>query len=134
MTPEHDGLVSRLRKRAEVASQVSRLYMTAQELREFERDMLEAADALSLKGEDVERVARAIWEVEGHDAGTLYQHEEFEDWPVDQRQEYTLPGEEKRVVLMHYGWRKREKQARAAIAAMMEAEARQKRLEEEDRD
>lgn len=67
----------------------------------------------------VERVARAILAVKDLSGDTLYQHHEWEDWPTDERTEYkdAFTGEP-RIMLFHKAWRCREKEARAAIAAL----------------
>lgn len=69
--------------------------------------------------EAVERVARAIYRQHDLDPDTLYEHHEWEKWPVDERRDYVdaISGEP-RVSLMHRGWRKRTRHARAAIEAL----------------
>lgn len=69
----------------------------------------------------VERVARAIHSVKmsGHNPDCLYQHHDYESWPVDDRREYADPFTgEPRVQLFHKAWRHYEAAARAAIAAV----------------
>lgn len=67
----------------------------------------------------VERVARAIHETQGTNPDTLYQHNFEGDWPEDDRREYADPFTgEPRVMLFHKAWRRSEKAARAAIAAL----------------
>lgn len=70
---------------------------------------------------EIERVARAIHGVKmrGHNPDCLYQHEEYEDWYVDDRREYADPFTgQPRIQLFHKAWRHYEKAATAAIAAM----------------
>ncbi len=66
----------------------------------------------------IEAAARAIYRQSDLDPDTLYEHHEWEKWPVDERREYVdvLSGEP-RVSLMHRGWRKRTAHARAALTA-----------------
>jgi len=74
-------------------------------------------------GDEVERVARAIHGVkmEGHNPDCLYEHHEWEKWPVDDRREYADPFTgATRVQLFHMAWRRYESAAQAAIAAMRE--------------
>jgi hypothetical protein len=73
-----------------------------------------------LSEERVEAVARAIYRQSNLDPDTLYEHHEWEKWPVDERREYVdaISGEP-RVSLMHRGWRKRTAHARAALSAAM---------------
>ena len=67
----------------------------------------------------VEQVARAICESKGLTPNTLYQHNFEGDWPEDDRREYNDPFTgEPRVMLFHRAWRRWDKAARAAIAAM----------------
>lgn len=79
-----------------------------------------AAAVRSFMGSDevVERVARAIYRQSDLDPDTLYEHHEWEKWPVDERREFVdaISGEP-RVSLMHRGWRKRTLHARAALSA-----------------
>lgn len=70
---------------------------------------------------EIERVARAIHgaKMEGHNPDCLYQHQEYEDWYVDDRREYADPFTgQPRIQLFHKAWRHYEKAAIAAIAAM----------------
>ena len=80
------------------------------------------ADLYDAPSDDlVERVARAIHSVKmsGHNPDCLYQHHDYESWPVDDRREYADPFTgEPRVQLFHKAWRHYEAAARAAIAAV----------------
>lgn len=69
--------------------------------------------------QSVEKVARAICKSRGHSPNSLYQHNFEGDWPEDERREYVdaITGES-RTMLFHRAWRRYEKAARAAIAAM----------------
>lgn len=83
-------------------------------------DALIATGKLVLIGPDaVEDVARAISTAKGINPDAIYQHHEGEDWPVDDRREYVdaFSGE-KRVMLSHKAWRRSEKFATAALAAL----------------
>ena len=107
------------RRILEIERRVAELQRLAQSQQQSEeQSLMEQPRRPQPSTSSVEAVARAIWVAEGHNEQTLYQHEEFEDFPTDKRHEYALPGEEKRVMLLHYGWRKRVKQAAAAIEAI----------------
>lgn len=68
----------------------------------------------------IEAMARALCHARGLNPDTLYQHHEWEDWPVDERQEHTDPfTREQHVTLMHRGWRKRVPDATAALTALV---------------
>ena len=68
---------------------------------------------------DVEKVARAICQSKDLSPDSLYQHDFEGDWPEDERREYTDSFTGKpRVQLFHRAWRRWDKAARAAIAAM----------------
>lgn len=84
---------------------------------------VKAAAALrSYMGSDevVERASRAISTERGLNPDCLYQHEEYEPWPADEREEYpdAFSGE-KRVRLMHRAWRRHANSARAALSAAL---------------
>ncbi len=69
----------------------------------------------------LERVARAIHgaKMPSHNPDCLYEHHEWDKWPVDDRREYADPFTgQPRVQLFHKAWRHYEEAARAAIAAM----------------
>lgn len=68
--------------------------------------------------DEVEAVARAISAARGLTPDSLYAHHEWEDWPVDKRDEYVGLDGEVRVNLMHYAWRHHTDTAQAAIAAL----------------
>jgi hypothetical protein len=82
-----------------------------------------AAAVRSYMGSDdvVERAARAISTERGLNPDCLYQHEEYEPWPADEREEYpdAFSGE-KRVRLMHRAWRRHANSARAALSAALD--------------
>jgi len=73
--------------------------------------------------EDVEKVARAICQVKTGNPDCLYQHNEWEKWPVDNRHEYkdAFTGEA-RVTLSHFAWRHWADAATAALSAIGEVE------------
>lgn len=66
----------------------------------------------------IEAMARAILRSAGMSPDTLYQHHEWEDWPVDAREEYVdaYTGE-RRVIVTHLAWRHRAAAAQAALEA-----------------
>lgn len=71
-------------------------------------------------GDVVEAVARAIHgaKMPGHNPDCLYEHHDYEPWPVDDRREYADPFTGKpRVQLFHKAWRRYESAATAAITA-----------------
>lgn len=70
------------------------------------------------KADEVEAVARAICATRGLSPDALYQHHEWEPWPIDRRDEYVGLGGEVRINLMHYAWRRHTESAEAVIAAL----------------
>lgn len=70
------------------------------------------------RADEVEAVARAICATRGLSPDALYQHHEWEPWPIDRRDEYVGLGGEVRINLMHYAWRHHTERAQAAIAAL----------------
>ena len=68
--------------------------------------------------DEVEAVARAICATRGLSPDALYQHHEWEPWPIDRRDEYVGLDGEVRINLMHYAWRRHTERAEAAIAAL----------------
>lgn len=70
------------------------------------------------KADEVVAVARAICATRGLSPDRLYQHHEWEPWPIDRRDEYVGLDGEVRISLMHYAWRRHTERAEAAIAAL----------------
>ena len=73
--------------------------------------------------EDVEKAAIAICAARSGSPDCLYQHHEWETWPVDNRHEYkdAFTGEA-RVTLSHFAWRHWADAATAALSAIGDVE------------
>jgi hypothetical protein len=84
--------------------------------------MMQDADSNDPDDPLVEAVARVMCEAKGHSPDTLYEHHEWEEWPVDQRRDYVGLDGSQHVNLMHYAWRRYEKAARAIIPIIRDAE------------
>jgi hypothetical protein len=75
-----------------------------------------------MDNETIELVARALMLAKGLSPDALYQHHEWEDWPVDQRHEYVCAITNKSMVqLSHKAWRMRSEEAKAVLTALTAA-------------
>lgn len=72
----------------------------------------------------VEVVARLLIEQRGVNPDSLYQHHEWEDFPIDERRDYADPFTgEPRSCLMHRAWKKRIPDAKQILAALAQPDA-----------
>lgn len=71
----------------------------------------------------VEIMARAMSAARNLSPDSLYQHNDYEDWPEDHRNEYicVITGKPM-VAIFHRAWRHHEAAARAALAALAQAD------------
>lgn len=70
----------------------------------------------------IEAIARALSNAKGLSPDALYQHNDYEDWPEDHRNEYICSITGNPVVqVFHRAWRRHESAAQAALTAITEA-------------
>lgn len=70
----------------------------------------------------IEIMARAMSAARNLSPDSLYQHNDYEDWPEDHRNEYICAITGKPMVaIFHRAWRRHEEAARASYEAMCEA-------------
>ena len=66
----------------------------------------------------VERLARALCEAREINPNCLYQHHEWEEYPTDKEMASLNNQLEPTTITLHYAWRHRVKDAKAALAVM----------------